>query len=836
MRTTARRLLSVLTAIAAAGLSAGAASGQDGNRPAEVPQVVERYADHAIAVVNVQTQERLDDLLTNAIVLDCRPGLGETLVVLTNDKLAELRGDGLPVNVLEPDAQAWIDRERDANEQARRARGGFFTAFRSTDEISQLVDDLVALNPQIATRVSVGQSLGDQPRGLPPREIFGIRITAPSEPGDPAKPVVVVNGCQHAREWGSPMGVSYLADALVRRYGSDTRITELVDAVEFHVIPVVNPDGYEYTRDPAGDRFWRKNRRQNSGFNSGTVGVDLNRNWPIGFANGASNTSSGSSDVYHGTSAFSEPETQALRDYIESLAGAVTCIDGCGSGCCGDGESTSRVKGHIDVHTFSQVILGPWSFTSSLTPPRAEELTIVQSNMSDAMTAVDGMFYQAALGDMPILYEAGGVMPDWAFGAVGALSWTYELRPSSGGLQGFVLPVDEIDEAGEEVLAGVLELAEHVTRRLTIQPLLAPDAFVAADAPVDISVEVIGFNGLSVDPMSVALLSRSAPGDAFTATPLVGQPDGTFAATIVAPECGDVLEYRFSASDNEGVERIVPPMSEPAFTSEARVTSLAFTDSLDDAFPPAAQPGWTVGASTDTATTGIWEVGNPTQTTLNGQILEPEDDNSEPGDNAWITELSGGSSVGTTDIDGGATTLISPVFDLSSADAAQISYARWFSNNDNPGTDFDTFTVDITPDNGGTWVRLERLTDADAQARGGWFEVTQSVSDPALLTDQVRVRFVASDGGVPSVVEAGLDDFAVTLAEQCPTPTNTCAADFNDDGVVDGADFGAFGAAFGSSTGDASYDEAADFNDDGVIDGADFGAFGAQFGRSDCLE
>jgi hypothetical protein len=61
-----------------------------------------------------------------------------------------------------------------------------------------------------------------------------------------------------------------------------------------------------------------------------------------------------------------------------------------------------------------------------------------------------------------------------------------------------------------------------------------------------------------------------------------------------------------------------------------------------------------------------------------------------------------------------------------------------------------------------------------------------------------------------------------------------CAADFNGDGQVDGADFGVFGAAFGSSTGDANFNAAADFNADGQIDGADFGSFGAEFGRTDC--
>jgi hypothetical protein len=74
------------------------------------------------------------------------------------------------------------------------------------------------------------------------------------------------------------------------------------------------------------------------------------------------------------------------------------------------------------------------------------------------------------------------------------------------------------------------------------------------------------------------------------------------------------------------------------------------------------------------------------------------------------------------------------------------------------------------------------------------------------------------------------------LSIQCVNADNACTFDFNNDGQVDGADFGTFGAAFGSVAGDASYLAQADSNNDGQIDGADFGAFGAEFGRTDCLD
>ncbi len=75
----------------------------------------------------------------------------------------------------------------------------------------------------------------------------------------------------------------------------------------------------------------------------------------------------------------------------------------------------------------------------------------------------------------------------------------------------------------------------------------------------------------------------------------------------------------------------------------------------------------------------------------------------------------------------------------------------------------------------------------------------------------------------------------VIVVARIDEQVNDCQFDFNNDGIVDGADFGDFGAAFGSMTGDANYSEQADSNDDGVVDGADFGDFGAEFGRTDCL-
>ena len=108
------------------------------------------------------------------------------------------------------------------------------------------------------------------------------------------------------------MTVCWLAKSLLEGYGLDSQITAIMQDIRWHILPVINPDGYTYAWDQ--DRLWRKNRRNNG---DGTFGVDWNRNFDANWG-GPGSSSNTNSDIYHGPSAFSEPETRALRDYILS--------------------------------------------------------------------------------------------------------------------------------------------------------------------------------------------------------------------------------------------------------------------------------------------------------------------------------------------------------------------------------------------------------------------------------------------------------------------------------------------------------------------------------------
>ncbi|MCP3918439.1 MAG: PKD domain-containing protein [bacterium] len=193
------------------------------------------------------------------------------------------------------------------------------------------------------------------------------------------------------------------------------------------------------------------------------------------------------------------------------------------------------------------------------------------------------------------------------------------------------------------------------------------------------------------------------------------------------------------------------------------------TTFISDDFEVAS--GWTVGFAGDDATTGIWTRVDPV-----GTAAQPEDDHTpSPGVNCFITGQHSGGGVGANDVDNGRTTLLSPVFDLTSATDPAISYWRWYSN-DQGATQDDVFEV-LATDDGSTWVQVELIGPTGAGTSGGWVRHEFRVLDLSgfSLTNQVQLRFVASDLGNGSIVEAGIDDLVVFESCGAPAPV----AEFN---------------------------------------------------------
>ena len=200
----------------------------------------------------------------------------------------------------------------------RAAAAAAPTVFRPYNTQGGLRDELAATaarNPQITKLVT----LGNTTRGVP---IQAIKITkgARNVP-DGARPSVMYMGAQHAREWITPEMNRRLMHHFVDNYGKDAAITKLIDTTEVWILPVANPDGYDFTFTE-GNRLWRKNLRDNNGDGQITVGdgVDLNRNFAEkwGYDNEGS-ADLPSDDTYRGPGPNSEPETKALNNLFRRI-------------------------------------------------------------------------------------------------------------------------------------------------------------------------------------------------------------------------------------------------------------------------------------------------------------------------------------------------------------------------------------------------------------------------------------------------------------------------------------------------------------------------------------
>jgi hypothetical protein len=311
-----------------------------------------------------------------------------------------------------------------------------------------------------------------------------------------------------------------------------------------------------------------------------------------------------------------------------------------------------------------------------------------------------------------------------------------------------------------------------------------------------INVEIVPSAEDPVVPGSGTLHVDTGAG--FEQFSLVSTSSTTFIGEFPAPaDCPADVEY-FVSFDLQSGATVTAPSS--GTYSAVAADQIDFDDLYD--FETAV--GFSAGAPGDNATTGVWVRVNPI-----GTAAQPEDDFTPSGTIAWVTgQGSAGGSLGENDVDGGTTSLVSNQIDLSGTQSAMISYARWYSNNAGAAANSDVFEVFVSDDDGASYVLVETVGPSGAGTSGGWIETGFNVGDFVGLTSTVRVKFVASDLGSGSIVEAAIDDVNV-LGVSC---SDVCVADFTGDGALDIFDVFAFLDAFNAS------DPVADFTGDGSFD------------------
>lgn len=410
-RTTNR--LGMISSLATAGLMTASLSfGQ----AVAVPDEPVRFDGDQVIRASIENHQQLrillqltPDVWTHGI------GIGDLDVRIPAENVASLDATGIEYEVLIEDVQTLIDAESERLENP--IEGGWFLEYKDYAAVNTYMNDLAALRPDLAQVVAIGQSVEG-------RTIFGLCISSGTNIDQ--KPSVLMNACQHAREWVSVMTAMWTADRLIRDYDTDSRVQALVDNTAIYIVPIANPDGYEYTWTT--NRLWRKNR-------SAPDGVDLNRNWSYEWG-GVGTSGNEFSDLYRGPFPFSEPESLALSQFV---------------------EARPNITKHIDFHSYSQFVLHPWGFVPTPTPDD-DVLNGVANDMADAILPVHGERYIPGQW-YTVLYPSSGIMIDWMYAERGAISYTVELRPDTGN-PGFILPPEEIIPTSEEAFEAALTMAE----------------------------------------------------------------------------------------------------------------------------------------------------------------------------------------------------------------------------------------------------------------------------------------------------------------------------------------------------------------------------------------
>jgi len=328
----------------------------------------------------------------------------------------DLSGKGISFDVMIPDVDALIQLEKVpakvASERASADHPMTWTEYHSLEDMYAYLDYLEATYDFVST-----ESVGKSGQGTEMR----VAKLCKGACGD--KPAIWIDGGIHAREWISPATVTWMLREVVENNDAHP---DLLDNLDWYFLPSHNPDGYAYSR--SDNRMWRKTR-SNHGSIFGCKGVDANRNWGFHWNEGGSSNDK-CSDTYHGPEAWSEIENVNVRDFIDARK--------------------DKFVFYNSIHSYSQLILLPWSYTSELAD-NYDYMYELAMKGSDALTAVHGKYYET--GCIPcLLYIASGSSADWALGEAGIdFSISMELRDT--GRYGFILPPEQIIPTAEEVWA-----------------------------------------------------------------------------------------------------------------------------------------------------------------------------------------------------------------------------------------------------------------------------------------------------------------------------------------------------------------------------------------------
>ena len=607
--------------------------------------------------------------------------------------------------------------------------GGYYTWNEIVENLDELHEDYPNL---VAEKISIGQSLEG-------RDIWAIKMSDnPNIDEDEAE--VLYTGLHHAREPMSYMNLFYYMNWLVENYGVDQMANDILDNRELWFVPAINPDGLVYNQQiaPNGGGMQRKNGRETC--NGGVDGVDLNRNYSFMWGlDDQGSSSNGCDETYRGTSPFSEPESSAISAFVEEHDFPIA----------------------LNYHSYSNLLIYPFGYSYDNPMDQDDLNTFIE--IGEELVSVNGY----ALGTGPdLLYPVNGEACDWMYGVHGVFAYTPEV---GSGQDGFWPATNRIIPLCEENLYANQYLALVAGSNYSSNINVSDEIFLQGQSyPLNISVQNTGLSSSSGD-VSIDIISSDNLIFELSEINIGGLDSGE------SIDLGNITYFEVSQSTPEGsMEQIIVNVYDNYNVISTNSISILVGQPetvINDEFE--AQNSWTVGDVGDQASAGIWEraIPNPTYDD-NGDILQPDSDHTVNGQYCFVTGnavSNNDTEFGFGDVDGGKTTLLSPVYDLSEYSTAAVSYWRWYVNSAaggaNPGNDL--WRVDVSNNGGNSWYSLEETS----QNSNAWTRHQFVLNDETIsLSNQMKFRFIAEDiyydgdnGSGGSIIEAAVDDFKILV-------------------------------------------------------------------------
>jgi carboxypeptidase T len=381
--------------------------------------------------VNISSVYDIETLVKNGITIDhyVKTSGNEIKIVVNQEELSKLKSSGLGYDITIADLDVYYKNRPEPTEadlipgreimQSDGVTGltyGSMGGFYTYTEVVQKLDSMRLLYPNLITaKINIGTSHEN-------RTIWAVKISDNPEVNESAtEPAIYFDALHHAREPEGMASLMYFMYWLLENYNTNPEAAYLVNNREIFFVPVVNVDGYVYNQqtNPNGGGSWRKNRR-----NNGTCyGVDLNRNYPYGWGYSSGSSGDPCSDTYRGPSAGSEPETQAVRNFI--------------------GPKNPKIA--LSVHSVAGRYLNPYGYTDT-----SIAYEIYSEFCSDFSS--ENNYTYGTVKEM-LNYYSSGTTRDWLH-SIGCYAWTPEVGGSS-----FWPPLSQIIPVASENLAGFKYLA-----------------------------------------------------------------------------------------------------------------------------------------------------------------------------------------------------------------------------------------------------------------------------------------------------------------------------------------------------------------------------------------